>query len=99
MGFLKKALPFCAGKPKFLVERGPWYQKAFKSMGVRFQHMTHGLRNSIERWFGLVKARTMRFHNSFPHRSSFDSARSWTLAFTSFYNLWYRIELPEEVLS
>lgn len=99
MGFLKKALPFCAGKPKFLVERGPWYQKAFKSMGVRFQHMTHGLRNSIERWFGLVKARTMRFHNSFPHRSSFDSAMSWTLAFTSFYNLWYRIELPEEVLS
>ena len=48
MGFLKKALPFCAGKPKFLVERGPWYQKAFKSMGVRFQRMTHGLRNSIE---------------------------------------------------
>jgi len=68
-------------------------------MGIRFQRMTHGLRNSIERWFGLMKAGTKRFHNSFPHRSSLDSVRSWTLAFTSFYNLWSRIELPEEVLS
>ncbi len=61
--------------------------------------MTRGLRNSIERWFGLLKTRTKRFHNSFPHRSSIDSLRSWTEAFAQFYSLDWRIIDLEEVLS
>lgn len=99
MGFLKKTFPLCAGKPKFLVERGPWYEKAFKRMGVRFQRMTHGLRNSIEQYFGLLKARTKRFHNSFPNRSSVDSTRTWTDALRNIYQLNRRIIRIEEVLS
>lgn len=48
VGFLKKVFSLCASEPFFLVDKGPWYEKAFKRMGVRFQRMTHGLRNSIE---------------------------------------------------
>ena len=99
VGFLRKVFALCAGEPVFLVDRGPWYEKAFKRMGVRFQRMTHGLRNSIEQWFGLLKARTKRFHNSFPHRSSIDSVRSWTDAFRNLYQLDRRIVRLEEVLS
>jgi len=66
--------------------------------GSDFQRMTHGLRNSIERWFGLVEARTKCFQAPFPHMFSFDWARSWTLAFTSFHNPWYGIELRQNVL-
>jgi len=99
MAFFRKVLPLCAGNPVFLVDRGPWYDQALKALGVRFQHMIHGLRNSIERWFGLLKSRTKRFHNSFPHRSSIDSVRSRTSAFTGLYSLDQRIARFEEVLS
>jgi len=99
LAFIKKVMSLCAGTPIFLTDRGPWYEKAFRRLGVKFQKMTHGLRNYIEQWFGIIKRRTWRFHNSFPNRSSFDSARSWTWAFTSFYNLERPVNLSEEVLS
>jgi transposase-like protein len=97
--FIRKVLDLCAGTPIFLTDRGPWYEKAFRKMGIRFQRMTHGLRNSIEQWFGLLKSRTKRFHNSFPHRSSIHSTRSWTDAFRNIYQLDRRIVQLEEVLS
>jgi transposase-like protein len=61
--------------------------------------MTHGLRNSIEQWFAIIKRCTRRLYNSFSHRSSFGSARSWTWTFVSFYNLERPVNLSEEVLS
>lgn len=97
--FVRKALRLAAGDPIFLVDRGPWYEKAFRRMGLRFQHMTHGLRNAIERFFGLVKARTKRFNNAFPHRSSIQSVRGWTDAFVNYCNLENRIDIREEALS
>lgn len=99
MAFVRKVLSLSAGETIFLVDRGPWYEKAFGKLGVKFQRMTHGLRNSIEQWFGLLKARTMRFHNSFPYRSSIDSTRSWTDTFRKLYQLDKRIVSLEEMLS
>ena len=66
---------------------------------LKFQKMTHGFRNSIEPWFGIINRRTRRFHDSFPHRSGFESSGSWTQTFVSFYNLERPVHLSEDVLS
>ena len=34
-----------------------------------------------------LKARTRRFHNKFPHRSTFKSAETWVTSFTSLQNI------------
>lgn len=49
--FLKKVLQYCENKPLFLVDKGPWYPDAFKSLGLEYEHQTFGMRNRIERWF------------------------------------------------
>lgn len=97
MAFVRKVLSLSAWETIFLVDRGPWYEKAFRKLGVKFQRMTHGLRNSTEQWFGLLKARTDRFRYSFPHRSSIDSTRSWINAFRNLYQLDNTVVSLEEV--
>ena len=63
--FLLVVLKSCEGRPVFLVDGGPWYESAFKSLGLDFVHVTFGPRNSVERWFRTVKERTRRFWNNF----------------------------------
>lgn len=99
MSFIKKVITLCAGTPIFLTDRDPWYEKAIRRLGVKLQEMTHGVRNCIEQWFGIIKRRACRLHSSFPHRSSFDSVRSWTWAFTCFCNLERPVNLSEKVSS
>ena len=63
--FLLIVLKSCEGRPVFLVDGGPWYKSAFNSLELHYLHVTFGLRNSVERWFRLVKERTKRFWNNF----------------------------------
>ena len=42
----------------FLVDGAPWLQAACHRLGLRFQHVTHGNRNAVERVFRKLKRRT-----------------------------------------
>ena len=50
------------------------------------RHETFGMRNRIERWFGILKAKLKRFYNNFPYRSSLDSISSFLESFIAIYN-------------
>lgn len=84
--FLKEALKTCLNKPLVLVDRGPWYPQALSSLGLRWKHVTFGQRNCIERWFGLIKERTERFHNSFPNNASLESVKTYLETYTGWYH-------------
>ncbi|WP_135824061.1 IS6 family transposase [Halorussus ruber] len=66
----------------FLVDGAPWLQAALFEQNLRFQQVTHGNRNSVERVFKEVKRRTNQFANHF-RRATHRSAENWlqTLAF------------------
>jgi len=85
--FLGEALKACINKPLVLVDKGPSYPWALAQLGIRFRHVTFGARNRIERWFGLLKARTKRFYNNFPHNSSLESVRGFLETFTRLYDM------------
>jgi len=36
--FLKDMLQYCENKPLFLVDKGPWYPDAFRSLGLEYRH-------------------------------------------------------------
>lgn len=84
--FLQDVLKLCTNKPLILVDKGPWYPWALIQLGLPYRHVTFGMRNRIERWFGHLKARTKRFCNNFPHGSSLESIRVYLSAHIALYN-------------
>ena len=70
------------GDAVFLVDGAPWLQAALFEENLRFQHVTHGNRNRVERVFKELKRRTNQFANHFRH-ATHRSAENWlqTLAF------------------
>jgi len=85
--FMREVLKSCRNKPLILADKGPWYPWAFIELGLRFRHMTFGLRNRIEQWFSQMKARTKRFYNNFPNGSSLKSVQTYIAIHTATYNL------------
>jgi len=90
--FLRKVLEACKNKPLILVDRGPWYPEALRSLRLKWKHVTFGMRNRIERWFGILKARTKRFYNNFPNNSTIKSAKTFLETFTALYNTLLKIK-------
>ncbi len=84
--FLAKVVRCCANRPLVYVDGGPWYPWALRRYGFPYEWRTFGPRSAIERWFGLLKRRTRRFHNAFPYRSSERSVREWMEAWVRLYN-------------
>ena len=84
--FLRKVLEACVNKPLILVDKGPWYPEALRSLGLKWRHVTFGMRNRIERWFGVLKARTKRFYNNFPNNSTIQSIKTFMETFIAWYN-------------
>jgi len=84
--FLKDLLQYCENKPLFLVDKGPWYREAFKSLGLEYEHQTFGMRNRIERWFRILKAKLRSFYNNFPYRSTLHSIKRFLESFIAIYN-------------
>ena len=84
--FLAKVVRSCSNRPYVYVDGGPWYPWALRRYGFPYEWRTFGPRSAIERWFGLLKRRTKRFHNVFPHRSSERSVREWMEAWVCLYN-------------
>ena len=44
------------------------------------------MRNRIERWFGVLKAKLKAFYNNFPYNSSLRSIARYLQAFIAIYN-------------
>lgn len=86
-GFIRHVLMLCEHKPKILVDGGPWYPYALMRLGVEWEHITFGLRNPIEQWFGILKHRINLFYNRWPHNASLQDAQSWIEAFVSLYHI------------
>jgi len=68
----------------FLVD-APWLQAALFEENLRFQHVTHGNRNAVERVFKEVKRRTEQFANHFRHATA-ESAETWLQTFAFAWN-------------
>ncbi len=81
--FIRHVLTKCENNPKILVDDGPWYKPALKRLGVDWGHVTFGLRNPIEQWFGILKHRINLFYNRWLHNASVESAQAWINAFVS----------------
>jgi len=69
----------------FLVDGAPWLQAACHHLGLRFQHVTHGNRNSVERVFKELKRRTKAFATHFRHAEP-ETAETWLQAFAVCWN-------------
>jgi len=69
----------------FLVDGAPWLQAALFEENLRFQHVTHGNRNAVERIFKEVKRRTKQFANHFRNASA-ESAETWLQTFAFAWN-------------
>ena len=69
----------------FLVDGAQHLQTALTRLGLRFQYVRHGNRNSVERVFREVKRRTSSFSNAF-RNAELETAESWLQAFAVWYN-------------
>ena len=69
----------------FLVDGAPWLQAACHHLGLRFQHVTHGNRNSVERVSKEFKRRTKAFATHFRH-AELETAETWLQAFAVCWN-------------
>ncbi|WP_135807432.1 IS6 family transposase [Halorussus marinus] len=69
----------------FLVDGAPWLQAALFEQNLRFQYVTHGNRNSVERVFKELKRRTKQFANHFRH-ATHRSAENWLQTFAFAWN-------------
>jgi len=69
----------------FLVDGAPWLQAALFQLELRFQHVTHGNRNAVERLFKEFKRRTQQFADHFRH-ATVESAETWLQTFAFVWN-------------
>jgi len=84
--FLKYILKKCTNQPKILVDGGPWYKPALNRLGVEWEHITFGLRNPVEQWFGIFKHRIKRFYRNWPNNSTVETTQQWINCFVSMYH-------------
>jgi putative transposase len=69
----------------FLVDGAQHLQTALTRLGLRFQYVRHGNRNSVERVFREIKRRTSSFSNAF-RNAELETAESWLQAFAVWHN-------------
>jgi len=87
--FMREVKKKCIGRTKVLTDKGPWYTK-WSLRGFEHEHMTFGLRNSIERCFGIIKDRTKRFYNNINcknFKSGIENLQAFLEVFVGLYNL------------
>jgi len=85
--FLNHVLQKCSNNPKILVDGGPWYKPALNRLHSNWEHVTFGLRNPIEQWFGILKHRIQLFYKRWPYNASIDTAQEWMNTFVSLYHI------------
>ena len=85
--FLRRVLRRCRGRPRVLVDGGPWYRWALDSLGLVWEHVTFGERNPVEQWFGILKQRIKRFYKRWPHNATVAQAQWWIESFVALYHI------------
>ena len=85
--FIRHVLRKCDNIPKILIDKGPWYRPALQRLGLDYEHVTFGLRNPIEQWFGLLKHRIKRFNRNWPNNADINVVQEWIDAFVSLYHI------------
>jgi len=73
------------GDPEFLVDGASYLGSVLDEDGYRFQVISNGNRNAIERVFCEIERRTSSFANSFSH-VTLETAQSWLEAFAVYHN-------------
>lgn len=69
----------------FLVNGVPWLQAACHHLDLRFQYVSHGNRNAVERVFKELKHRTNTSSTYFRHAHP-DTTEKWLQAFAFYWN-------------
>ena len=85
LGFLKRCLRHCRGKPVIATDGGPWYRWPTQRLGLKHVVMCGGQRNYIERWFETLKDKLRTFDCYFPTHN-LKSIQNLCNAFGFFYN-------------
>jgi len=75
--FLQRTLKLCEGRPKILVDHGPWYPWALDALRIPYLQVTHGARNRIEAFFSSLKAHTRRFNHNVNSSSAEEGLWCW----------------------
>jgi len=47
-------------------DKGRWYRRACKELGLEWRHETFGRRNVVDKYFFPIKHRLKRFYKRFP---------------------------------
>ena len=71
--------------PVFLVDGASYLSTVLDEDGYRFQVISHGNRNAVERVFCEIERRTSSFANSFSH-VTLETAQSWLEAFAVYHS-------------
>jgi len=85
LGFLRRCLRYCRGKPIIATDGGPWYRWPTRRLGLEHVVMCGGERNYIERWFETFKDRLRAFDCYFP-TYDLKSVQNFCWAFGFLYN-------------
>ncbi len=75
--FLRRVLKLCKGRPRVLVDHGPWYPWALDALRLPYTQITHGARNRVEAFFSSLKARTRGFNHNVNSKSVEDGMKCW----------------------
>jgi len=84
-----KALRLCIGKPKIIVDGGPWYKWGLDRLGLRYQYQRFGVRNIVERFFRYLKEGTAIFYHKLSARNHVQGIKNLNL-FLNLYTLYYQ---------
>lgn len=85
LGFLRRTLRFCDGKPIIATDGGPWYRWPTQRLGLKHTVLCGGKRSYIERWFKTLKNRLSTFDRYFP-TSRLETVENFAVAFCFWYN-------------
>jgi putative transposase len=85
--FLRAVQGYCDGLPTVYVDGGPWYRWPLERLGMPWEHRTHGPRNRIEQWNGILKQRVKRFYRRWPWNADLEQTNAWLGSYLSCYHL------------
>ena len=68
-------------------DKGWWYRRACRELGLEWRHETFGGRNAVERPFFPIKHRLRRFYKRFPWNAKYETIWSWLASFITLYTL------------
>ncbi len=66
-------------------DRGWWYRRACRELGLEWRHETFGRRNAVERAFFPIKHRLKGFYRRFPWNAKYETISSFLRAFIFLY--------------